>query len=154
MAKKKKNSIDKDALFVSAINAISGLTFEPDRAEDFKIQAVTALETLRPKKVKSEADSHTAVFILIISQLSGHIDIETKALESLRVSKYHELFLEISQIDFAHVILNEDLLKTLTTILLGEVELSECKSIEQVTKEIQNFVAELKEKVMQVDEDS
>jgi hypothetical protein len=28
------------------------------------------------------------------------------------------------------------------------------KSIEQVTKEIQDFAAELKEKVMQVDEDS
>ena len=123
--------ISRDALFAAAINSIIGLTFEPERKEEFKMQSFVALTTIMPTKIKNDIDANTCVFIIVVAQLSGHMELEAKALELLKYYRDQKLFLEVVQMDYTKFELSEQLLKSITEMLVSIIHSAGCDSLEK-----------------------
>ena len=138
---KKEYKLSRDAVFCSAINGLIGYAFENDK-ERFEAQTFASLSMLMPKSIKSEEDASTVLFIHAISNITGLMEIEAKALELMRL--YHpDYLLKMSQINLSSVDITKGLHEHITPLLVAMAKSAGVQNLQDGFNELEEMQDEL-----------
>ena len=109
--------LSKDAMFALSIDGLIGFFYDDNKAL-WKNLTEFRLKILMPDTINDIEDYQRLLFILVLAQVVGLIEIETEVLQKIRGCVDEEEFQLTYKIDFGKPELNDDNIKIITETVI------------------------------------